>query len=326
MALRPISEIMADGGEELSEIIQRAHALIPTDPEKAIALLQPLRSRSPKAEMMAGLLELGQRAREKDASYGRQAPPPDCSRCDDKGHDFVERGGYRYAVRCRCRFKAEIKARKQRAGIPVRYRDANFANYELWGSASDQSEQTRTVEACKIVTQELIGSLLPPNQGQPMGLVLYGPVGRGKSHLASAIANEAIEQGLKGVHFAEAETLMMAISQAIAEDRVADVTRPLYDSSLLVLDDCNPSKGSEAFRGHVSRVIHHRYNRRKPLLITTNEVGGHEQAETLFGHSSGSRLLECYWQAVGGGDYRSRYHKSKEPAPVKAASVWAGAQ
>ena len=104
---------------------------------------------------------------------------------------------------------------------------------------------------------------------QARNLLLFGPSGVGKSHLASAIAHALIEQGLR-VRYYAASALVQELQAAKQALRLTDVLLKLDKYRLLVIDDIGYVKRSEAETSVLFELIAHRYESGS-VLITSNQ-------------------------------------------------------
>jgi DNA replication protein DnaC len=124
-------------------------------------------------------------------------------------------------------------------------------------------ELARALEIAKSFVQKLSG-----------WLVLTGPCGTGKTHLAAAIANQTLEAGDQTVMFAVVPDLLDHLratfepSQGIAYDQRFNDIRNTY---LLVLDDIGTENATPWAREKLYQIINHRYNERLPTVITSNQ-------------------------------------------------------
>lgn len=100
-------------------------------------------------------------------------------------------------------------------------------------------------------------------------LLLFGPSGVGKSHLAAAIGHALIEQGLR-VRYFPASTLVQQLQTAKQELRLADALVKLDKYRLLIIDDIGYVKRSEAETSVLFELIAHRYEANS-VLITSNQ-------------------------------------------------------
>lgn len=101
-------------------------------------------------------------------------------------------------------------------------------------------------------------------------LLLFGPSGVGKTHLAAAIARSLVEAGAR-VKFTTATVLVQQLQQAKAELTLPAFLSKLERYDLLVVDDLGYVKKSEVETSVLFELISHRYEI-KSLLITANQT------------------------------------------------------
>ncbi|WP_346728027.1 ATP-binding protein [Pseudoflavonifractor sp. MCC625] len=100
-----------------------------------------------------------------------------------------------------------------------------------------------------------------------IGLLLYGPVGTGKSFFAACVANALLEQevSVKMTNF----TRIINDMQAIFEGR-QEYLNGLNRNNLLIIDDLGVERESEYMQEQVYNIIDARYRAGRPLIVTTN--------------------------------------------------------
>ena len=99
------------------------------------------------------------------------------------------------------------------------------------------------------------------------GLILYGPVGTGKTYLAACVANALIDEGRK-VLMTNFATITNKL-QGMWEGK-QDYINGLNQYSLLIIDDLGAERNTEYMQEQVFNVIDARYSSGLPMIITTN--------------------------------------------------------
>jgi len=103
-------------------------------------------------------------------------------------------------------------------------------------------------------------------------IVLEGPYGCGKTHLAYACANKMLERGI-GAHIASMPDLLKTLKDGIGDEK-NDLNSRLdlmSQCSVLVIDDLGTENPTAWARESVFLIFNTRYRNRLPMLITTNE-------------------------------------------------------
>jgi DNA replication protein DnaC len=104
-------------------------------------------------------------------------------------------------------------------------------------------------------------------------LILLGAYGCGKTHLAAAIANRAMERG-QPVLFVVVPDLLdhlratFSPSSSVTYDQRFDQVR---NAPLLILDDLGTQSSTSWAREKLFQILNHRYNTRLPTIITSNQ-------------------------------------------------------
>ncbi|MBN9344201.1 MAG: AAA family ATPase [Caedibacter sp. 38-128] len=104
---------------------------------------------------------------------------------------------------------------------------------------------------------------------QASNLMIFGPSGVGKTHLASAIGHRLIEKGAR-VFFTPTTTLVQKLQQARRDYKLTDSLNKLARFNVLILDDIGYVKKDEAETSVLFELIAQRYESHS-LIITSNQ-------------------------------------------------------
>lgn len=138
----------------------------------------------------------------------------------------------------------------------------------------------------------------------PQGwLFLFGGYGCGKTHLAAAIANEAIQRDYDAMFMVVPDLLdhlrsTFGPSSEVAYDERFETIRNIQ---LLVLDDLGTESATGWAREKLFQIINYRYNLRLPTVITSN--ADLDKFDPRL-HSRIQDVALCERVLIEAGDYR----------------------
>ena len=123
----------------------------------------------------------------------------------------------------------------------------------------------------KTLKRRLIqGYLSPELVSEGRNVILFGRTGRGKTHLAIAIAYRAIHNG-HSARFVTAAHLIDDLSAASRSGRLRDALAPYLHPAVLVIDEVGDlTYGSDA-ANVLFHAVNERHLKRRPILFTTNK-------------------------------------------------------
>lgn len=102
-------------------------------------------------------------------------------------------------------------------------------------------------------------------------LVILGPYGSGKTHLAAAIANHCVDKGVPTL-FLTVPDLLDSLRFSYSAEDVTFEERfdQVRDAPLLILDDFGTQSATEWAREKLFQILNYRYINRLPLVVTSN--------------------------------------------------------
>src|SRR5690606_21482369 len=149
-------------------------------------------------------------------------------------------------------------------------------------------------------------------------IVLLGPPGVGKTHLAVALGIEAVNQGYR-VQFVTAQDLADQLYGALADGTVAQAMNKLLRNDLVVLDELGYVQFDAAGSDHLFQLIAKAYEHRS-LIVTSNldfQDWGRLFNQPATAAAFLDRLLHhAHVIALRGESYRIRHRLTPPAAPT----------
>ncbi|MGA2569792.1 MAG: ATP-binding protein [Terracidiphilus sp.] len=240
-----------------------------------------------------------------------------CAICDDVGLVRVmDAAGHWVSRPCECQEAEREQRRLAAAGIPKKYLNCTLDTFEIDFNGADPLLGKALQTARKFV------EVYPVDTGGK-GLLIVGPNGVGKTHLAIGVLRRLVrERGVKGL-FCDYRELLKKIQNSYNPQVHAtelDLLTPIATVEVLVIDDLGTQKPSDWVWDTVAYILNARYNGSLSTIITTHfpdlPAAGDDLADTQMaarrqtlgdriGDTMRSRLAEmCIKIEMAGGDLR----------------------
>lgn len=162
--------------------------------------------------------------------------------------------------RCACHYVRQRMAVFDQVGIPGRHADSSLASF-----VDVSRYQTAVKQAAWNYARTF--RLGEDNRG----LVWFGAVGRGKTHLGVALLRELVLRHGATARFTEFSHLLADLKSGFDSGRgAAELIDPLVAVDVLLIDELGKGRNTE-FEGTVlDELVSRRYNAVRPILATTN--------------------------------------------------------
>ena len=179
----------------------------------------------------------------------------------------------------------------------------------------------------KTLKRRLITSYLSPELvSEGRNVILFGRTGRGKTHLAIAIAYRAVQNGFSA-RFVTAAHLIDDLSRASRDGRLREALAPYLHPAVLVIDEVGYLTYGNDAANVLFHVVNERHLKRRPILFTTNKSPFTQWGEALHDSDLAETIVDRTLERgqlliLDGPSYRTRHlpapplDTTEEPATI----------
>lgn len=201
-------------------------------------------------------------------------------------------GMYRQCMGERERWRQEL----------IRLRGPRYEGCRIRNFVADTETKKKAIEVLKDYGRNISTRVANGN-----GLILFGPKGTGKDHLAMALAQHAIMDDGIAVEWVNGMDLFGKFREAMDDDSKTsekEIVNHYVECQLLYISDPVPPAGNltEFQTAVLFRILDARYNRMRPTWVTVNVTSAAE-LDSRIGSQNGDRLRDgalavfCNWQS-----------------------------
>ncbi|HEY3310380.1 MAG TPA: ATP-binding protein [Anaerolineales bacterium] len=196
---------------------------------------------------------------------------PNCPHCGGLGYLRLDlplgHPDFGKAIICDCRRQSvteQVRSRLFSISRLEELKDLTFETFVSRGRQGLGEKQVQSLEWAFNHSRQYAASL----KGW---LLLQGGYGSGKTHLAAAIANFAVQLGVPTLFLTVPDLLdMLRFAYDSAETTFEERFEQIRNAELLILDDFGTQNATGWAQEKLFQIINYRYINKLPLVVTTN--------------------------------------------------------
>ena len=220
-----------------------------------------------------------------------------CPACQDTG--------YVGSRKCDCFRREEIRLLYSSSRLEEALAKENFStlSFDVYDE-EQRAAMPAIIDACRLFVQTFDGKF--------QNLMLYGPVGTGKTFLTNCIAKELLDRSHSVVYFTAFQLFELLSPSHTEENDLRQRSEAVLDSDLLILDDLGTEMLNTFTVSRLFQVLNERALRRRSTIISTNL--SLKDFQDLYSERIFSRITSSYTLLkFTGSDIRIRRKISGSP-------------
>ncbi len=197
---------------------------------------------------------------------------PDCTICFGVGYVHrdlpITHPDFGKLQVCECRTESMQESNRQKllhlSNLEA-FKEMTFQNFKVEGHVGLGDQQLNSLKLA-------VDTAIHFAQNMQGWLVFMGAYGCGKTHLAAAVANQAVDKGISTLFLTVPDLLdWLRFSYGSAEQSLEERFEEIRNVPLLVLDDLGTQNTTPWAGEKLYQIINHRYVNQLPTVITTNQ-------------------------------------------------------
>lgn len=207
-------------------------------------------------------------------------PQPCCEECQGTGQlrrfNLLLLRDEVFPGACACRTGKRRAERLNQAGLPKRYKTSSFESLSF-EHLSQTDKAARKLDDCRQRVIEFCESCVPflnkkSQAPEKIFLTFLGPVGTGKTHLATAALKWMIEETGCSARFVDFLFLLSQLRETYSQNMSEEsVLKPLREADVLLIDELGKGRAEKAWQlEKLDDLLNSRYNDGRITLLTTN--------------------------------------------------------
>ena len=223
-----------------------------------------------------GILEAGHPISTRcDCAAGRKFIPKEsrytCERCQDTGWIHKTVDGISAVDGCSCRQDRRDAGLIERAELPKKYARCRVDTFHFhqYDDPDIQSHLRQIVSDVQTFVR------MYPAMSDPKGILLWGPNGVGKTHLAAAAIHSILAKRFGvDIRYVNYQALLRTIKASYDQPFGSTERNAEYDAieqaDVLLLDDLGSNRVTDWVEDTITELIAQRYDNCRTTIVTTN--------------------------------------------------------